>query len=136
MNALKWHDAVPLNKVRASVENGVVQLEGEVDWEYQRIGAFTAVQNLTGVKSVVNRVSVTPKFKSKDIYKRISEAFHRSATIDASKIVIESIGDKVYLTGKVRSIAEKEDAELAAWNAPGVSKVESKLKVEVPDNAI
>lgn len=45
-------------------------------------------------------------------------------------------GAQVSLTGTVRSIAEKEDAENAAWAAPGVITVENKLLVIEPEYAM
>ena len=30
-------------------------------------------------------------------------------------------------------MAEKEDAETAVWNAPGITSVESKLEIELPE---
>jgi osmotically-inducible protein OsmY len=66
------------------------------------------------------------------VQEKINEAFRRSATIDAGKITAEVVGSKVILQGTVRSFAERDDAEIAAWNAPGVTSVESKLVLEMP----
>jgi osmotically-inducible protein OsmY len=133
VNALKWHTAVKEEKIKIKVENGVVRLEGEVEWEYQRTNAKSAVANLAGVNGVINMIVVKPKLVSSAIEKRINEAFHRSATIDSSKITADVIGSKVTLSGKVRSYSEKEDAENAAWNAPGVITVKNNLEIEVPE---
>ncbi len=133
VNALKWHTAVQEDKIKIKVENGLVRLEGEVEWEYQKTNATSAVVNLTGVLGVHNLIVVRPKIVSSSIEKRINEAFHRSATIDSSKITAEVSGTKITLRGKVRSYTEKEDAENAAWNASGVTSVTNNLEIEVPE---
>lgn len=132
LNALKWHTAVQEEKIKIKVEDGNVRLDGEVEWEYQRTNAKTAIENLSGVRSVINFITVKPRATATDVRQKIASAFHRSATIDAEKITTEVVGSKVILRGKVRSIAEKEDAEIAAWNAPGVTILENKLTVEEP----
>jgi len=133
LNALKWHPAVQEEKVKITVENGKVRLEGEVDWEYQRSSAASAIENLAGVKFIANFITVKPGMTPTDVHKKICDAFSRSATIDADKITVEISGSKVILKGSVRSIAEKQDAENAAWAAPGITNVDSALKVVLPE---
>lgn len=133
LNALEWHTAIPDDRIKVKVEDGIVKLEGEVEWDFQRNSAKTAIQYLAGVRSVVNLISVRPKISADDLEKKIKAAFHRSATIDAAKVNVDVIGNKAILTGKVRSLAEKEEAENAVWAAPGVFNLESKLLVEEPE---
>ena len=133
VNALKWHSAVQEEQIKIKVENGNVRLDGEVEWEYQRINAKSAIENLAGVRSVINSISVKPKVTASDIQQKISSFFHRSASIDSGKITVEVKGSRAILRGTVRSFAEKEDAETAAWNAPGVTSVECKLEIEIPE---
>ena len=63
-NALKWHAAVQEEKIRIKVENGIVKLEGEVDWEYQRRNAQAAIENLIGVRLVINLITISRKGNS------------------------------------------------------------------------
>jgi osmotically-inducible protein OsmY len=134
-NALKWHTVIPEDKIKIKVEDGDVKLEGEVEWEFERRAAKTAIENLTGVRSIFNLITVKPRVNALDIKQKINAAFHRSATVDSAKITADVLGSKVILRGKVRSFTEKEDAEYAAWAAPGVLSVESKLEIEEPEYA-
>jgi len=132
VDALKWHSGVQENKIKIKVEDGVVKLEGEVEWEYQRANVKSAIENLAGVKTVLNLVTIKPQLIAGDIHQKITKALERSAAIDAAKIKVDVLGNKVVLSGKVRSYAEKEDAEASAWNAPGVATVISDIEIETP----
>ncbi|GAB3915915.1 BON domain-containing protein [Mucilaginibacter boryungensis] len=133
VDALRWHTAIPDDRIKVKVEDGIVKLEGEVEWEFQRNSAKTAVQYLTGVRMVSNLITVRPKLNANDLEHKISAAFHRSATIDAQKVKVSVVDNKAILTGKVRSFAEKEEAESAVWAAPGVFSLESRLQIEEPE---
>lgn len=133
VNALKWHTAVQQDKIKIKVEQGVVTLEGIVDWNFERLNAADAIRNLAGVIRVNNFISVSPTTTPKDVKEKIREALRRSATVDSDKVTVSLVGTRVTLNGTVRSLAESDDAELAAWSARGVTAVENKLKIEVPE---
>ncbi len=130
VNALRWHSVVQEEKIKIKVEDGVVKLEGEVEWEYQRTNIKSTVARIAGVCWVNNLITVKPAIMPSDVVQKIKSAFQRSANIDASNINAEVVGSKVILTGIVRSFAEKQDAENAAWAAPGVAIVDNKLIIK------
>jgi osmotically-inducible protein OsmY len=127
--ALKINTSIPPDRVKVIVEHGWVTLEGNVDWYYQKSSAESAVRHLAGVKAVTNTIAIVPKVIPADVRNQIEHAFERNAQIDARQISIEADDRKVILRGTVRSWAELDEAETAAWAAPGVSEVDNRLTV-------
>jgi osmotically-inducible protein OsmY len=106
LNALKWHTSIPDDKLKVTVRNGWVTLEGNVDWHFQRQAARDAVCYLTGVKGVVNDIVITAKPKAIDIKNKIEAAFKRKAELDASHVQVDAVDGTVKLKGNVESWAE------------------------------
>ena len=130
VNALAWDSTVDEKNVKVVVENGVVTLEGEVEWHFQRESASKAIHRLVGITRIINNLRVKTRINVKDIEHNIVKAFHRSATVDSRAVKIEVLGDKVILKGTVRSFAERSDAEKMAWSSPGVMSVDNKLVID------
>lgn len=128
-DALEWNVEVP-DTVKAKVVDGWVTLEGTAEWQFEKKSAERAVRYLKGVRGVTNFVSVKPKaVSSYEVTQKIKDALRRSAEVDANQISVEAANGKVTLTGKVRSHAERRDAEYAAWAAPGVTAVEDHITI-------
>lgn len=128
--ALEWNVAVPSERVQVKVENGWLVLTGEVESGYQRRAAEDAVRGLAGVRGISNIITVRSQAPAAKVKERIRKSFERNATLDASRITVTVDGGEVTLLGSVRSWAEREEAERAAWAVAGVTAVHDYLRVD------
>jgi osmotically-inducible protein OsmY len=129
LNALQWNVLIPLDRIKVKVSKGWVTLEGMVDWQFQKTAAEKAVRKLIGVKGVIDLIELKPSVSKGEVKAAIEGALKRLAEIDANKIKVETEDGKVVLSGTVRSWFEREEAERAAWAAPGVRTVEDRIAV-------
>jgi osmotically-inducible protein OsmY len=130
VNVLKWNSMLPCDAVQVSVSSGWITLSGEVEWQYQRSAAEDAVRPLPGVIAVINKLTVKPHVRVKDVKQKIGEALKQSAEAEANRInVFVSDDGTVVLDGKVRDSQEHTAVRNAAWSAPGVEHVLDHLTV-------
>src|SRR5262245_16651639 len=131
VRSLELRSTVPDN-VQATVHHGYVTLTGEAMWEFQRLDAEKAVRHVRGVRGVVNRIRLAPMSAARNVRHRIVEAFHRNANLDARHVTAHAAGDVVTLTGHVGTWLQREIAERAAADAPGIRRVDNQITVEPP----
>jgi osmotically-inducible protein OsmY len=118
--------------VQVLAHHGHITLEGTVEWFYLKADVERAVRGLGGVRAVTNSIRVQPTAHPGEIRQRIEEALRRSAQLDAGRITVDTHGGEVGLHGRVRSWAEREEAEQTAWHAPGVTRVDNEIIVGFP----
>jgi osmotically-inducible protein OsmY len=133
VRALEWDAFVPVDQIDVTVSKGWVTLKGEVEWGFQRSDAERVARRITGVRGVSNLITVKPRTSPSpdEMKKKIEDALVRSAEMDARNIKVEVQGNKVILSGTVRSWAEKKEAERTAWSAPGVASVDNRIVISV-----
>ncbi|MDR6969287.1 osmotically-inducible protein OsmY [Flavobacterium arsenatis] len=129
-NAFKWHWDIPTEKVMVSVENSWVFLSGDLEWNYQKEFAESAVINLIGIKGITNTINIITSTKDKIEKEDIEIAIERNGTINNKNICISVLKNVVTLTGNVDSWYQKSEAGRIAWNAPGVHQVNNDLYVD------
>ena len=129
LDALQARVDVPDEKIKLTVKDGWITLEGNVDWYYQKNAAELAVKYLSGVRGVTDNIKVQPQVSTIEVKDKIEDALKRNAEVDARRISVQAADGKVTLRGNVRSWFEKDEAAAAAWAAPGVKEVSNQIAV-------
>ena len=129
VRALELRSTIP-ESVQAVVHNAHVTLTGKVDWLYQKESAENAVRHIRGVRSVLNHIAVAPRAAASDVRRRIVKALHQNADVDARHITVTVSGDTATLTGTVGTWLQRDSAERAAANAPGIARVDNRMTVQ------
>jgi osmotically-inducible protein OsmY len=129
VNALNSDATVPSENIKVIVEDGWLTLSGHVQWYFEKKNAELCVNNLYGIKGVINHIQIQPSVTPNEVKNKIMEEFKRNAMIDAKGIDIEVHGGAVTLKGAVRNWSEMEEAVDATWAIPGVSQIDNQLAI-------
>lgn len=131
IDTLRWRSGIPSERLTITVTGGWVMLEGDVNFHFQKQEAERAVASLSGVAGISNKIRVVALKEPKpdEVKREIRDAFVRHARLEARNIEVRTEGSRVVLEGLVDTWAEADEAETAAWLAPGVTEVENLLHV-------
>jgi osmotically-inducible protein OsmY len=127
--ALQLRSMIP-ESVQAVVHNAHLTLSGTVEWFYQKESAERAVRHIRGVREVVYHITVAAPAAVRDIRRRIVKALHQNADVDARHITVTVLGNTATLAGTVGNWLQRESAERAAANAPGMAHVDNRIIVQ------
>jgi osmotically-inducible protein OsmY len=130
-HALEWDVTVPHDRIRTTVSQGVVTLEGSVDFWAHRDDAERCVRHLTGVVEMRNLIVVEAQPSNVSAHRvriAISGALERRADRAARGVHVAIVDGKVTLTGEVASWVERTAIEDAVRRTPGVCKVDNLIR--------
>lgn len=126
---LDWTADVPTKSVKATVQNHVITLSGNVAWDYQREAATRAVENLRGITEIKNTMMIDQPTSKSPAMNLVAAALKRSSLADSKAIHVDVKDHELLLNGTVGSFAEYRQAERIAWASPGVTKVTNNLRI-------
>lgn len=128
---LEWDPFLPNQKIRSTVSEGWVSLEGEVSSPREKQDAEKVVRVLSGVQGVHNRLTVAaPGVDPRRLHEFIEEALELQAEREAEKISVNVEGGTVTLEGRLRTWLEKNSVLGTVSHAPGVREVKDHLSVD------
>jgi osmotically-inducible protein OsmY len=128
VEALKADAVIADCPLRVTVSNGWIAVGGEAEWQYQKEDAERTLQRLWGVRGVTNLIAVKAQPTADELEKQIADALARRGELDASDVHVRVEGHKAILEGEVRTWAERQEAERAAW-APGITQIEDHIQI-------
>ncbi|MEP6748845.1 MAG: BON domain-containing protein [Bacteroidota bacterium] len=133
ISAFKWNWQVPEDKVKVRVEHGWVNLEGVLEYNYQREAAKNAVIRLIGVTGVSNDITIKSDVDDTVEKTAIERALGRNWSIKGEDITVKVKGHNVTLSGTVGSIYQRDEAGRIASSDRAVWSIDNELVVAYDD---
>ena len=130
LEAMMLDISVPMT-IDAQARNAFVILTGTAQWHYQREAAELRTANVPGVAGIDNTITLTQTPDASEARDAIHAAFGRDATLERDGLSVQASSDGlVILFGTVSSWAAHDHVVTAAWSAPGVTRVDDRIRVE------
>ena len=121
---------VPDERIKSTVSDGWVTLQGDVDFWQQREDAELLVLRLQGVIGVTEEITVALKVvDAEELREAIEYALERRADREAERLRIEVHSGAVDLFGRVHT-QEKRAVVGSISHAPGVSAMRDHLRID------
>ena len=130
LKALKDNWAVSEDRVKVKVEDGWVNLEGELTWNFQKQDAKNCISYLPGVRGVTNDIKIKSDITNAIEKKDIEKALQRAWGVNEKEITVSVEDTHVKLTGFVDSIFQKDQVEQIVWKTPGIWSIDNDLVIE------
>lgn len=130
LHALKWNIDVPDERIKVKVEKGFVTLEGDVEWNIQRVAAGKALNQIPGIRGISNHIKTKSEIEDGVEKAEIERALANNSLFHDDVIRVKVDHHDVTLSGVVHSLLEKDLAEQVAVKARGVSQVKNELSIE------
>lgn len=83
--------------------------------------------------SAANLIAINTRVSPSSVKQVIVAALRGNAEIDPRGIQVSAYDNTVQLWGTVHSYRQREEAERAAWAAPGIESVVNRIQVTFPD---
>lgn len=77
VHRLRWNGVVPAENLLLEVQDGLVTLRGEVEWDFQRSIAEDTVRSVNGVRAVRDKLSLRPRSAAASLARLIQRAGRR-----------------------------------------------------------
>ena len=128
---LQWDAFLPDERIKATVSDGWITLEGDVNLWREREDAERAVLRLQGVIGVINKIRIIPRqVDPEEIREQIQYALERRADREAERLRIEVKDGAVDVFGRVHSWQEKRAVLGSIGHAPGVTDIRDHLRLD------
>ena len=130
-HGLQWDALVPDERIQATVSEGWVTLEGDVDVWREREDAEESVLRLAGVVGVINKITIAPyDIDPQQLREEIEGALETRADREADRLRIEIKNGEVELWGRVHSWREKRAVLGSVGHLPGVMALKEHLRID------